>query len=96
VQPIQIIAETIAMHLNIPYSEKVLAKPTSEQAKDMDKNKKSLHGTVTLLIKPKRICNILLIDDLYSTGSTMSECTRVLKTEELINKIYVLAITKTG
>ena len=96
VQPVYIVAETIAKHYSIPYSEAVIAKETAEQAKDMDKDKKSLEGAVKLLKKPKRKCNVLLIDDLFSTGSTMNECARVLKEDERITDLYVLAITKTG
>ena len=95
VQPVCIIAETIAKYYNIPYSDEVLAKVTAVQAKDMDKGNKSLDGTIMLLKKPKRKCDILLIDDLFSTGSTISECVRVLKTDNLINNVYILTITRT-
>ncbi|MCL2437186.1 MAG: hypothetical protein FWD00_04020 [Clostridiales bacterium] len=96
VQPVYVIAETIAKHYNISYSEEVIIKATVEQAKDMQKGKKSLEGTIKLLKKPKRKCDILLIDDLFSTGSTISECVRILKTNELVDNIYILTITKTG
>lgn len=36
--------------------------------------------------------NILLIDDIYTTGSTVAECTRVLK-EAGASKIYVLTLS---
>jgi len=39
---------------------------------------------------------ILLIDDLFSAGNTLIECVQVLKTDKLVNDIYVLTITKTG
>ena len=37
----------------------------------------------------------LLIDDFFSTGETATECVRVLKEDELIDKVYYLAIAKT-
>ncbi len=43
----------------------------------------------------KRKCSILLIDDIYNTGSTANECTKVLKSDPLIDKVYYLAIGKT-
>lgn len=37
--------------------------------------------------------NILLIDDIYTTGSTISECTRALK-ENGANKVHVLTLSR--
>ena len=92
IQPIYIIAKTIAKHYHIPYSDEVLEKTNEGQAKDGENAK----GNIKLLKNPKRNCNILLIDDLFSTGNTLIECVRVLKTDKLVNDIYVLTITKTG
>ena len=96
IQPVYIIAEIIANHYSIPYSNEVLTKTTDGQAKDMHKDDKNLFETVKLLKNAKRKCNILLIDDLFSTGSTINECVRALRTDKLVNDIYVLTITKTG
>jgi len=96
IQPLNIIVEAISEHYNIPYSTEVLSKTASNQAKDMNKDEKYLQGSIKLLKNAKRKCNILIIDDLYSTGSTLNECVRVLKADELVNNIYVLTITKTG
>ncbi|MBE5995034.1 MAG: ComF family protein, partial [Paenibacillaceae bacterium] len=35
--------------------------------------------------------NVILIDDIYTTGSTVEACTRVLK-KSGINKVYILTI----
>jgi len=96
IQPIHIITEVFAEHCNIPYSAEVLFKIATNQAKDMNKDEKNLQGSISLLKNAKRKCNILLVDDLFSTGSTINECVRVLKTDELVHNIYVLTITKTG
>jgi len=96
IQPIYIIAEIIANRYRIPYSSEVLNKNATEQAKDMnmnmdkDKDAKDLQGTIQLLKQAKRPCNILLVDDLFSTGSTIAECVRALKSDQLVNNIYVL------
>ena len=47
------------------------------------------------LIKATRPHNILLIDDLYSTGETINECVSVLKADPLLKNIYVLLMTRT-
>lgn len=95
IQPVFLISEAIADSLNVWYSSDILIKTTTEQAKNMSKDNKVLSGTVKKLKLAKRKCNILLIDDIISTGSTASECVSVLKTDPLIRKIYFLAITKT-
>ena len=39
--------------------------------------------------------SILLIDDLYKTGLTLTHCVSALREDPLVDKIYVLAVTKT-
>ena len=94
-QPVYMIAESIASKLHIPYSEEVLKKIDSNPAKNMSKNSKSLKGSIVKLKEAKRHCNILLIDDFYSSGETANECVSVLKSDPLIEKVYYLAIAKT-
>lgn len=94
-QPIFLIAEAIANHYNIPYANDVLHKNSKIPSKAMAKGNKDLTGTIDVLKHAQRHCNLLLIDDLYSTGATATECTRKLKEDPLIDKVYVFAITKT-
>lgn len=61
----------------------------------MPKDKKEISGTIIQLKPAKRKCNILLIDDLYSTGETASECVNVLKKDILIDKVFYFSIAKT-
>ena len=39
--------------------------------------------------------NILVIDDLYSTGATLNEVCKVLRNDKNVKTIYCLAMTKT-
>lgn len=95
-QPVFLIAEAIASRLNIPYSDSILQKTDSHQAKNMTfETKKYLQGSIKKLKNAKRKCNILLIDDFYSSGDTATECVSVLKEDPLIEKVYYLAIVKT-
>ena len=89
------IAEAISAKMHIPYAEDVLKKTGSIPAKNMDKNSRDMHGSIVKLKPATRKCNILLIDDLYSTGSTANECVAVLKEDPLVAKVYYLAIAKT-
>ncbi len=94
-QPIFLIAEAIANHYDIPYANDVLHKNSKAPSKTMAKENKDLTGTIDVLKHAVRRCNLLLIDDLFSTGATATECTRKLKEDPLIDEIYVFAISKT-
>ena len=78
-QPVYMIAETLASKLHIPYSEVILKKIDKHSAKNMPKDAKTLKGAIIKQKDAKRPCNILLIDDFYSTGETANECVTVLK-----------------
>ena len=94
-QPVFMIAEQLAEKLGIPYAESVLIKTDNTPAKSMAKDNKQLKGSIIQQKPAKRKCNILLIDDFYSTGSTANECVSVLKKDPLIDKVYYFAIAKT-
>ena len=42
-----------------------------------------------------RDCNILLIDDIYHTGTTLNSCVKALREDFRIKNIYALTMTKT-
>ena len=85
----------IAEKMNVPYADTVLVKIDGTPAKSMDKDNKQLEGSIVQQRKATRACNVLLIDDFYSTGSTANECVSVLKSDPLIDKVYYFAIAKT-
>lgn len=94
-QPVYMIAEAISSKMHIPYAEDVLKKTSNIPAKNIDKSSRDMHGSIVKLKPATRKCNILLIDDLYSTGSTANECVAILKEDPLVEKVYYLAIAKT-
>jgi predicted amidophosphoribosyltransferase len=94
-QPVDELARAIAMYLNIGFSNKVLEKVEGFQSKNMAKTDKNLEGSIVARTKATRPHTILLVDDLYSSGKTMSECVSVLRADPLLKKIYVLAMTRT-
>jgi len=94
-QPVFEIARAISKYLGVSFTDIVLEKTTTLQSKDMDRLGKNLEGSIIAKMKASRPHTILLIDDLYSTGSTISECVSVLKADPLLKRIYVLAMTKT-
>lgn len=38
--------------------------------------------------------NVLLVDDLYQSGATLSECVKALRKDAMIKAMYVLTMTK--
>ena len=96
-QPTCEICESLAEALGKFFAENVLVKESSVESKNLSgEEKRSLiRGTICQVKPAKRLNSVLLVDDLYQTGATLSECVRVLREDPLIDKIFVLAITKT-
>jgi len=90
-QPVYEIAKEIAKYLEKECMTDLLSKEGNLQVKDgydiknMIKQNKKLTKEV----------NVLIIDDLYSTGSTLNEVCKVLRKDSNVKKIYCLAITRT-
>ena len=95
VQPVEEIGRAVAKYLGKSFNAQVLVKVMGAQSKDMEKSSKNLEGSIEMRIKAKATANILLIDDLFATGKTISECVSVLRSDPMVKKIYVLAMTKT-
>lgn len=91
-QPVFLFAEALSERSHIPFSPDVLEKVSFEQAKNMPRGEKKLKGAIVQKLMAKRMCNILLVDDFYSSGATARECVSVLRRDEQIKNIYYLAI----
>jgi predicted amidophosphoribosyltransferase len=96
-QPAVEIARSIAEYIKKPYSEEVLAKTSNEQSKNQTADEKQdIAGSIIQLRPAKHACKILLVDDLFQSGATLSECTRILMRDSLVEAVYVLVITRTA
>ena len=94
-----LLAQRIAKYLKIPYEKTVLKKikPTLPQVGlSQIQRRKNVKGSFTVthpfLIKEKRI---LLIDDVFTTGSTVNECAKVLH-KAGANGVWVATLARTG
>ena len=79
-----LISKNIAIKLQINYDEKVLLKRVNnkpQSTKNKQERKNNVIGVYYIKNKEK-IFNkkVLLVDDIYTTGSTVNECAKVLKT----------------
>ena len=94
-QPVFQIVESLAHELKLPFSNNVLVKTDHSSVKNIEKERRNLSGLIAQKIAAKRHCNVLLVDDFYSTGSTANECVSVLKSDQSVDKVYFLAMVKT-
>ena len=95
-QPTFEIAQALAGELKVFYRNDILENISDIEAKGLSADEK--YQLTSSIVKRKmaaRKHNTLLIDDLYQTGSTLEQCTSLLRQDPLINKVYVLTITKT-
>ncbi len=95
----ELIAKQISMMINIPIENKILYKTKNnvQQSTLSKENRiKNVEGVYTIK-NYHRIQNkkILLIDDIYTTGSTVNECSKILVTNGVSREhIGVLTLAK--
>jgi competence protein ComFC len=95
-QPVDEICNEIGTSLNKKVTSGFLVKNSRSQSKNLDlEQKKELRGSIERKKKFKRKVSVLVVDDLYQSGETLRECTKVLRTDPNIDNIYILTITKT-
>lgn len=100
-QPVHVICVFITKMTGIPYFRNALNKTTSILSKNMSREEKNtiddavVINDIDMMENELNNKNILIVDDLYETGSTLSACTNRLLGVKGINNIYVLAMTKT-
>lgn len=94
-QPAFEIAHEIADHLDIAYVEDVLIKTSALQSKDsIFDEKQKISGTIIAQKKASREHNLLLVDDLFQSGTTLRECVKALRQDPILKQLFVLTMTK--
>lgn len=93
----ELISKEISKNLNIKIEKDVLTKNINTKAQSRLSKKDRKHN-IKNAFKVKNLQkienkNILIFDDIYTTGSTTNECAKVLK-EAAIKKVGVLTIAK--
>ena len=94
----ELIAKNIGYHINIPVSDCIKKIKNTKEQKTLTKEEriKNLRGVFKInRIKDIKDKNVILIDDVMTTGATINECKDVLK-KSGANKITVLTIAKSN
>jgi len=100
-QPLIKLANAVAKKMDVPIFEDILIKNIeTPQMKDIDNNEEKLSKLLESFSINNGIDNegcwdTLIIDDLYSSGSSLNTATKTLKTYSKVNNIYVAAFTRT-
>lgn len=100
IQPVLAIAQALAKQINVPVLDNVLQKQTGgQELKNVDdpQARQTLLKTF-LTLNPKANLagkNILLLDDLYRSGSTLTIATDILYQQAKVKNVFVLVMTKT-
>lgn len=94
----EVLAEIMAEHLKIPVKPEMLvrSKRTLPQKElTAAERLKNLSGAFQAGKIPEDVKTVLLVDDIYTTGSTIEACSRVLRSAG-IERIYFAVICMTG
>lgn len=94
-QPAEEIACAIAHRYGIRFNKDILKKLSNVESKNMKNYDEVLEEMFMATKRAKKEQNILLVDDLYSSGRTLNGCVNILKKDPNVLKIFVLTMTKT-
>lgn len=95
----ELLGRKISRYLSIPFDSDVLQciRKTDEQKMlDRKARMKNLKGSFAVKKNLKGIQNVLIVDDVYTTGSTMDEISRVMKQAGVRHVFFVVLCTGKG
>ncbi len=98
-QPVTEIAQEIGKLLNLSVRTDYLIKTKqTKQQKDLtdvESKRKNMHGAFVVHTQEYKDCRVMLFDDLYDSGSTLTEATKVLYDQGGVKSVFVLTLTRT-
>ena len=98
-QPVPYLAVRIGQKAGLPYAldylEKLIMTGALKGMEDLQARAEALEGAFAVADDRFAGSQVLLFDDLYRSGQTLSAANRVLKTQGKVSKVFVLTLTKT-
>jgi predicted amidophosphoribosyltransferase len=98
-QPVTAVAMELAKQLGIPLCTACITKakrtPELKDVFDYDKRMEALKDAFTVQPAQTGGKNLLLFDDLYRSGATVSAITELLKSQGKAKAVYLLTLTET-
>ena len=98
-QPIEVLADRLGdktgLLVRFRYLLKVKETPPLCSLDDPQSRRAQLRGAFRVLERSLAGKRVLLFDDVYRSGETLREATRVLYNEGKVKAVYVLVLTKT-
>jgi competence protein ComFC len=98
-QPVIEITKNLSSAVSVPLCEKCVLKvkstPQLKNVGDFGERERILNDAFTVNTKETSGKRVLLFDDLYRSGATMSAVARLLKSGGQANAVFVLALTYT-
>ena len=99
IQPVYAIAKKLATLMGKKYSSDLLIKtqktPSMKDINDVNEKMRLLRSALDINdILPNRLHNILIIDDLFDSGSSLKAATELLRRYNKIHRIYVATVTR--
>lgn len=94
----EVIAEILSRNFNLKIRNNILKRKvyTGEQAKMRDNERVENVKDAFALLNKKEIIgkSIILVDDVYTTGSTMQECAKIIKTGWGVDKVHGFVLAR--
>ena len=90
----EVLAQRMAERLSLPVCTDILKrdkKTEPQKGLTPQERLKNLEKAFTAAPVPERIKSVILVDDIYTTGSTIEACTRVLK-QAGVKKVYFFTV----
>jgi predicted amidophosphoribosyltransferase len=100
IQPVKEISKKLSRLMNIPYNESMLVKQNNtRKMKDIASKEEKEKILINVFVINDTLSeghyDVLIVDDIYASGSSLDAATNALRKNSKIKKIYVATVTRT-